>query len=526
MEANHVPRRPNKSDLIRVGVLLLISASIHAWLIARTEVTARDSIGLVREAITLGSPPEGMTRLDVIRETQRPPGYPAIVFLVSSGLRAFDGELGPHGLILSAQLTSAFAAMLIVVPMYFLGRLLFGPWVGFVAAGMLQLLPGYAEITSDGVADSLFLLGAMTSLWFGVRGVDRLRSSDFLLCGIAGGVAYLVRPEGLVVPFLTGCTLIMIGLRSSRLSWAMLGCGLGLGLGVSLTAGPYMALIGKLTNKPTGQNGLKQLQGEEVEPVWRETPEANRGSSRTPLAAWWHEPTDAGESRLFWAIRQVGDETFKTFHYLPALWTVIGIGWCRRRLFRDATLMLPLVAALTHVGLLVALAATAGYVSERHTLWVVAIGCLFAAAALAPISRWMAAWMPWRPGEDRFWTASLLITLIVITLPAIVTRTPHANRAGHRQAGEWLARHAEAGAVIHDPFCWAAFYAGQEPTTKAEPGQTMYIVLEPNRSNPHRRLPTMNEARQRAESAKAVYHWPENVSHDRARVVVFRAIAD
>src|SRR5690606_18505221 len=127
-----------------LGLLALISITVHSWLIARTEVPARDAIGFVRQAAHLESPPGDGTRLDVVRGSQHPPGYPAAVWGVSAAVRGATGEgITRYNMMLSAQLTAALAALLTVVPMYLLGRRLFGPNIAALAAGMFQILPVY-----------------------------------------------------------------------------------------------------------------------------------------------------------------------------------------------------------------------------------------------------------------------------------------------------------------------------------------------------------------------------------------------
>src|SRR5207249_2546738 len=75
----------------------------------------------------------------------------------------------PESTLLAAQLVSAIAGVLLVVPTYLLGRMLFGRNVGFAAALLFQVLPVPARITSDGLAEGLYLLGSATALVIGVR---------------------------------------------------------------------------------------------------------------------------------------------------------------------------------------------------------------------------------------------------------------------------------------------------------------------------------------------------------------------
>lgn len=58
----------------------------------------------------------------------------------------------------AGQLTSTLAALLLLYPMYQLGRLLFDRRVGFGAALLFQYLPISSHHLSDGISEALFLL--------------------------------------------------------------------------------------------------------------------------------------------------------------------------------------------------------------------------------------------------------------------------------------------------------------------------------------------------------------------------------
>ncbi|HEY8506594.1 MAG TPA: glycosyltransferase family 39 protein [Gemmataceae bacterium] len=544
MDAPTPPAPGRKGDAWRLSALVLLSVGLHAWVIARTEVTARDSIGFARFALHLEHPPqppdvpEPMTRLDVVRQARHPPGYPLLVLLVSQPVRAAAGGVSPGSMVLSAQLASALAAVLLVFPMYFLGRRLFGADVAFLAAGLFQVLPVFATVSSDGLSDSLFLLAAATSLWLGVIALQRQGWGWFLLCGLASGLAYLVRPEGVVLAGAAGLVVLGLCLRGAWRFRYALARGAAVAAGLLLVMAPYVATIGKLTAKPSGANLIRSLLGLETEPAWHGAPESDAtpaapghdGPPGALFAAWWHEPTQAGESRMAWAAESLFSELLKSFHYLPAFLALGGVVWLAPRWRREPALRLLVVLAAVHASLLWLLAVKVGYLSERHTLLIVLAGSYFAAAVLPPLGRWVASWALCRRGDAGFWTAALAALLAATALPGPLTKSLHANRAGHRYAGEWLAGHAEPDAVIYDPFCWAQFYAGRAWVIKPFPGpgatNPVYIILEPFNDNPHSRLPMIDQARLMARAGKPVYHWPPDGPLEEAEVVVYRAVPE
>src|SRR5262249_30611559 len=141
-------------------VLLLLAAGLRGWLLSHTEVAARDSIGFIRLAWQLEHKPW----VEVLPNAQQHPGYPLALLAVSVPVRQFLGGPDTTAMQLSAQLTSALAGTLLVIPMFYLGRELFSRGVAFWACVLFQCLPVGGRILSDGLSEATFLLFAVTTL--------------------------------------------------------------------------------------------------------------------------------------------------------------------------------------------------------------------------------------------------------------------------------------------------------------------------------------------------------------------------
>ncbi len=197
-------------DYVRLGVLLAVAIAIHAWLVMHTAVPARDSLGYARIANSLSHPNGGADpgeprqRIDVIRTAEQPPGYPLAVWVTEKALRSTtDMPLADRSL-LATQLANAIAAVLLVVPMYLIGRILFSRNVGFATALLFQVLPVPARVTSDGLSEGVYLSVMAVAILLGVRAARRPGVGGFLLCGLATGASYLVRPKGYSSPLVSG----------------------------------------------------------------------------------------------------------------------------------------------------------------------------------------------------------------------------------------------------------------------------------------------------------------------------------
>src|SRR5262245_41584990 len=102
----------SRKDVVLLALLILLAAAIRFWLVSHTEVAARDSIGYIRYALQLQS--ESLP--DVLCHNLQHPGYPAWLLAVSLPVRQVLGGVTPDSMRISAQLASAIASVLLVIP--------------------------------------------------------------------------------------------------------------------------------------------------------------------------------------------------------------------------------------------------------------------------------------------------------------------------------------------------------------------------------------------------------------------------
>src|SRR5260370_4886806 len=186
------PPWPFGQELALLAVLFLLTASSRAWLIGHTEVAARDSVGFIRYALEL----ERYPWKEVLERSLQHPGYPMVLLAVSWPVRYILGGTDAVSMQLSAQLASAFAGVLLIIPMYYLGRDLFGRRAGFWGTALFQCLPVSARVMSDALSEATFLLFTTTALLLAVRALRSQSAARFAWCGLFSGLAYLTRPHG------------------------------------------------------------------------------------------------------------------------------------------------------------------------------------------------------------------------------------------------------------------------------------------------------------------------------------------
>lgn len=512
-----------RSDCWPLAVLLLIAILMHAWLIGHTEVAARDSIGFIRYAVQLQEKPW----TEVLRNSEQHPIYPLTVLAASIPVRHYvSGEL-PDQMVLSAQLASSLAAVLLVIPMFYLGCELFDRRVGFWAAALFQCLPVSAQVTADALSEALFLLFATTAILLATRALRRGSVALYGWSGLVGGLAYLTRPEGALIVGTIG--LVLLGTqfaRAWRRPWRRVL------LQASCLAGPALIMIlsfvlitGRLTTKPTGNHLLHNLV-EFIQHViaslsWSGPGQllsaAPSGATRPLLGmvwgAWW---MGDGPPTVRWGLWALAEEVTKSGHYWAAPLALLGFVWFRARLRTTPGMWILLLVALFHSLVLWRMAVVMGYISERHTLLLVMCGLYWAAAAAMRIVDGLAGLLcRWGLAADRGrWlsvsAATLMLLLLSFGLPPTL-KPLHYNRAGHRAAGIWLRANAHPGDVIIDPFCWAHYYAGwvfregndQPPGY----GNRIFAVIEDSH-NPHGRLTLLELAKFWAKQGQLAFATP------------------
>src|SRR5262245_35338996 len=118
MEAVAPKRSLLGPDYLRLAVLAAVSVRGHLRPLGTTAVTARDSLGFARYALCLESPGAGAepgtshTAVDVVRESQQPPGYPVAVWAALHVVRKATDLPLPESSLLATQIASSFAALL------------------------------------------------------------------------------------------------------------------------------------------------------------------------------------------------------------------------------------------------------------------------------------------------------------------------------------------------------------------------------------------------------------------------------
>jgi hypothetical protein len=539
MEGQHATaarRHPFRSDLALLALLMALAAGIGAWLFWHTEVAARDSIGYIRMAWMFQHQPWAA----VLRNGGYHPGYPVLILAMSQVVRLCGSLPEAVTMQVSAQLTSILASVLLVFPMFYLGRELFPRRVAFWACVLFLCLPASGRVLGDGVSEPTFLLFAVSALYLAVRALRGNSPVCFALCGVCGALAYLTRPEGALIVGVTGVVLLgMQAVRTWRRPWRQtLLCGAALGLAAAAVASPLPLATGRVIAKNSGPLLLdaaeREVSADSPASIPAQEAEALRQAPPVPAAGLlltlpigvWHSEEKGHHSKLAWGLWALGFEIMKGFHWVAWVPALLGLWWFRDRLRTTPGSWVVLLLCLSIALLLLSVAILLGYVSDRHTLLLILCGSYWAVAAVVLLSHWCSAVV--LPRLSLRVGAGLCTALVVLGLAGSAlpkTLEPlHANRSGFRAAGIWLGEQLRPGDQVVDPYCWTSYYSGYlfqqvNPSPGEGTRETMTYVVVEDSGNKHPHLPLHEKVQHLIDKGEVVYRWKEREGKDRTILI-------
>ncbi|NOZ69036.1 MAG: glycosyltransferase family 39 protein [Deferribacteres bacterium] len=166
-----------------------------------------------------------------------PPGYPTFVGLMN---------LLVNDLFLSGKLVSLVASLITIIIFYMIGKEIYNKEAGLFAAFAFAALPLALKMSVVGQTDALFYCFAFLSIYLFIVSARKDNLLIYIPAGILTGMAYLTRPEGLLLlllPFL--CSDSLNPFRNKR---QLLKITIVFSLFI-LVISPYLLFVQKSTGK-------------------------------------------------------------------------------------------------------------------------------------------------------------------------------------------------------------------------------------------------------------------------------------
>lgn len=501
------------SRIVRIGALMAAAAALLYWTSHHAEVSFADGLRYVREA-------QRIDRGDYAGGLLRATDHPLHPLAIAAAHRALDGGPAPHDWKTAAQAAAVVALVLAVAPLYLLGRDLFqDEATGGIGCVLVVANPVTAYVAVNVLSESTFLLFWLWGLWAAVR---FLREGRFVWLPPAiacGALAYLTRPEGLLLHAALVATLVLLPLyRGARIDWPRWRAAVALlVLGPVVLVGPYVALKGGLGTKPAVARVLGTLPASPPEALEREWPRPPGQTTAQTYALAAARAVKALRGAVTWPL-------------VPLAAVGLAVVAARRGADRARAWIFLAVIVAASMAALVRLHATGGYCTVRHALVPALVFLLAAARGLSWVMKNAAVdGRRLGLGEGRLrpgpavW-AAVLAALVVA--PVYGTRTPYApSFAPYALAGSWIELTPGTDGRVLDLTDWALFFSkrsgygiGQIDEAAARP-QTRWVVLRDAHLTGHGRSSELARALVDGRAPVAVF--PEHPGPRQIQVAVY-----
>jgi hypothetical protein len=452
----------------RIALLMLGTAVLLGWTLRHDEAGFADGLRYIRQAeqIDLGNWRDGL--VGGIDHPLHPLG------LVMA--RGLVGGEGPVSWQRAAVALACGGVLLLTIPVYLLTRDAFGDETAWLGGLLFMTHPLIGSIVVNVLSESSFLLFWTWGLWTAVRYLREGRFTWLPLTIGFGILAYLSRPEGMLLPFAMVATLLILPLhRSTRIDWPRWWYAMGfLVVGSLAAAGPFVAIKGGLGTKPAIARVLGLAPESAPDALERERP---LPSGQTTL-----ETYRLATERMFRVIRG-----FVTMPLLP--FAVLGLAMLRPGPERARTwLFLGVILLTSGVGL-VRLHATGGYCTVRHglvpgmlLLLASAHGLTWLMARVSIPGKWLGLGQERLTPSPVVWGMLLVLVLVAPRIEAARVSVPGPFHL-YRDAGDWLAANARDGERVLDLTDWSLYFSGRSGYRFAHvynaPGdpRTRWVVL-------------------------------------------------
>lgn len=461
----------------RYGVLvaaLLLSAASQGYVASRSPIIAKDGMGFIQIAKSLALDP-----VAAMRTYDQHPGYPAMLLACQRVYQRLTAADEFRSFIVGSRLASSICGLGTIVFLWLFARRLYDDRIANLTVLLAAVWPLFRLNASDSLSDTPHLMFYLAGVWLACEGLCRRRSGWFVAAGIASGLAFWVRPEGLVVAAAAALaiTLPMIADRfraklchSHQLCEAMLPSQFGpppawsftlvallaLLTATSLAIAPYIVLAGKVTSKKL--------------PFVNVPPSAHAVAIATtePTAGLLSEPGPGGQlpdefrrpSKLLGVVALGVVELFRElaqgFYYLALIPLAVGTFWPGRPQPARPVALLHILLMNGHAALLMLLYLTAGYISHRHLIPLIALMLPTMAAGALMMVGYASRWLP-ALGPPRRAVAAAVMVFYLGLLPKCLVPLQAAYLPVY-QAALWVKSQAKAGDSVLSTSGYVRFY--------------------------------------------------------------------
>lgn len=442
--------RPSPPRYSALAAAIALAAVLQAVCVARSPIVAKDTTGFIRIAQELAVDP-----INTFRVEDQHPGYPAMILAAYRLVEACGCDRPFDAWIFASRLASNVCGLLSVVLLWLFARRLYDEPVANITALLGAAWPLLRTNAADGLSDTPHLMLYLAAAWLAAEGLSRGRILLLATAAAVSGLAYWVRPEGVLVGLATAAALAAsLVLRQRLTSRSRTVAGLAVVcLMLAVVTGPYVFFAGKITSKktplsaPPTEHAVAMATTEPTAGIIAEPgPHAARPDLSRPLAA-------AGAAAS--GTLELGRELAHGLCYLGLLPLGLAAFAASRPRPRPGTVAWHLLLLTGQASLLVLLFCLAGYISHRHLLPLVTLMLPTVAAGVGMLSERLASRVPALSPKR---AQVMVVGVLVIAMSPKCTRPLHQIYAPIVEAADWVRQHAQPGDGVLATSGYVRFY--------------------------------------------------------------------
>ncbi|MBM4277109.1 MAG: glycosyltransferase family 39 protein [Deltaproteobacteria bacterium] len=429
-----------KRERVDLAILLLASLLLSIYLFFRTYVVSLDGafqyIPIAKDFVS------GLYGKALSHNQQ--PFYSFIIAFVYTWIGDFE---------LAGKLISTLFGILLIFPVYFLGKRIFDQKIAFLSTLFLAIHPYIRRFSADVLKEATYLFFLAGGLWFAWRTIQGERRYPYLFIPLLSVLAYLVRPDGvgiLIVVFLYILFFKRFNTPGDR--WKVI---------FLLVLSSFLFFLPYLLH-------LRETTG-----VWT--------LSRAKTIAWFLGLSgSAGEisliDRVLFTLQKLNAEIFSRYHSLYIFLLVVGLWKRRSSLFKGGEGFLLLFCILHYVVLfLLVLNITewgergtnpAVYFSGRHVLPLVLFSIYWVGEGFVVIHHWVCNKIVssrlflkvWSKKESMIVWTILFVLIFSVILPKTL-KPQRYERLPEKWAGNWIKNQIGKGQILFTTIPRVAYYA-------------------------------------------------------------------
>jgi len=373
-----------------------------------------------------------------------PPLYPVLI--------AIAYTISPNWIV-AGKAVSLVLGFLTIFPVYFLVKKVFGEKLALITALLLVFHPFVCKYWVRVLTEGTYIFLLACSVWLSWKAITEKKYVLFFLSGVAAGLNYLNRPEGIGVFIITalfvvcGSPLIKKGSYKKRfLSLCALSAG------IIILAGPYIMYMKSVTGKwqlSRKKNVAVALMGKPGESSSVPAPELD-AKARIPA----YSKLETGYFKTLFDISKL----FVNVYY-PSLFILMLIGFIRRKIYYYDLRFELYIGVLCIFYILVF---SLFYASDRHLVPLVSICLFWASIGLYELNDVVLnIWHKVNKTEmlsDKRVFGFLLVGIIITLLP-FTLRPQDRDKIGQKRVGKWMKENCKKSPFILTDMGRIAFYA-------------------------------------------------------------------